>query len=199
MDFNAPPHDPVPAFLRWLDDARATGLPNPNAMSVATVDPDGRPSSRILLLKGLDERGAVFFTNRQSRKGRALEANPYAALLFHWDVLDRQVRMEGPVQHVSDAESDDYFATRPRPSQIGAWASRQSEPANDRSELERAVAEVEARFAPDKPVPRPPHWGGYRMHLHRMEFWQGHPYRLHDRIVYERDRAGTWRVQRLFP
>lgn len=199
MDFDHPPDDPCATFLQWLADARATDLPNPNAMTLATIDPDGRPSARIMLLKGLDERGAVFFTNMLSRKGRALAANPRVTLLFHWDVLDRQVRIEGPVTPVSEAEADEYFATRPRPSQIGAWASRQSEPAQDRAELERAVADVEARYAPDKPVPRPPHWSGCRVAPDRWEFWQGHRYRLHDRIAYERGAAGAWRAQRLFP
>ncbi|TVQ56909.1 MAG: pyridoxamine 5'-phosphate oxidase [Phycisphaerales bacterium] len=198
MNFDAPPNDPIPVFQDWFRDAQQTDLPNPNAMTVATVDPDGRPSARILLLKDLGEDGAVFYTNRESRKGRALAVNPYVALLFHWDPLDRQVRIEGPVSQVSDEESDAYFATRPRPSQIGAWASQQSEALADRKTFDDAVAEVEARFE-GRDVPRPPHWGGYRVALERIEFWQGHQYRLHDRMVYTPNGDGTWRTQRLYP
>lgn len=198
MDFDHPSKDPVAEFNRWFEQARQTNLPNPNAMTLATVDPDGLPSARIVLLKSIDDHGAIFYTNRHGRKGRALAANPRAALLFHWDVLDRQVRIEGEVTEVSDSESDAYFATRPRESCIGAWASRQSEPAADRAALDTAVAEVEARFA-DREVPRPPHWGGYRVSLNSIEFWQGHRHRLHDRVVYTREPAGNWTVQRLFP
>ena len=164
MNFDDPPSDPVAAFTVWMDEARQTALPNPNAMTLATADAAGRPSARIVLLKDLSERGAVFYTNRLSRKGRELAANARAALLFHWDVLDRQVRIEGEVSLVSDAESDAYFATRPRPSRIGAWASRQSEVVASRAELEAAVADVQERFA-DQDVPRPPHWGGYCVSL----------------------------------
>lgn len=198
MDFEHPPIDPLLWFHEWFAEARRTGLPNPNAMTLATADADGRPSARIVLLKEIDERGAVFFTNRQSRKGAALAANPRAALLFHWDPLDRQVRIEGTVTTVSDAESDAYFASRPRPSQIGAWASQQSKPVASRQALEDAVAEVEKRYA-DQPVPRPPHWGGYRVALEMIEFWQGHRYRIHDRVVYRRAADGAWMAQRLFP
>ena len=198
MNFDDPPSDPVAAFTVWMDEARQTALPNPNAMTLATADAAGRPSARIVLLKDLSERGAVFYTNRLSRKGRELAANARAALLFHWDVLDRQVRIEGEVSLVSDAESDAYFATRPRPSRIGAWASRQSEVVASRAELEAAVADVQERFA-DQDVPRPPHWGGYCVSLERVEFWQGHRYRLHDRIVYSPEGTGQWRVRRLFP
>lgn len=199
MDFDHPPTDPVTQFHRWLDEAgHRTGLPNPNAVTLATVDPDGRPSARIVLLKHFDERGAVFYTNRHSRKGRAIEANPFATLLAHWDALNRQVRIEGRVTLASDEESDAYFASRPRPSQIGAWASRQSEPAASREELDQAVREVEQRFE-GKDVPRPPHWGGYCVTLDAVEFWQGHEFRLHDRIVYRPDGQGGWTTQRLFP
>lgn len=198
MDFDHPASDPIGVFNSWMEDARQTGLPNPNAMTLATVDSQGLPSARIMLLKEIDERGAVFYTNRQSRKGRDLAANPHVALLFFWDALDRQIRIEGRASLVSDAESDAYFATRPRESRIGAWASRQSEPAASRSILEGAVAEIQQRFA-DSDVPRPPHWGGYRVSLDSIEFWQGHRYRLHDRVVYRRDDAGRWHAQRLFP
>ncbi len=198
MDFDHPSPDPLHEFGRWFEQASQTNLPNPNAMTLALVDPDGRPSARIVLLKGINEHGAVFFTNRAGRKGVAIEANPRAALLFHWDMLDRQVRIEGEVTALPDAESDAYFATRPRASQIGAWASRQSEPVASRVELDAAVTEVEARFA-DQDVPRPPYWGGYRVSLESIEFWQGHRHRLHDRVVYTRDANGKWSVQRLFP
>lgn len=200
MDFDHPPADPVAQIQAWLEDAKRTGLPNPNAMTVATVDADGRPSARIVLLKSLDQRGAVWFTNRESRKGLALAAHPRAALLFHWDALNRQVRIEGSVTLVPDSESDAYFATRPRESRIGAWASDQSQPVRDRAELERRFKEAEQRFA-GADVPRPPHWGGYRVSLDSIEFWQGHEFRLHDRIVYTPapGSLGVWRTQRLFP
>ena len=198
MDFDHPPKDPIGLLNVWIEDARAAGLPNPNAMSFATLEADGKLSSRIVLLKAIDPRGAVFFTNRQSRKGLALSAKPQAALLFHWDVLNRQARIEGDVSQVSDGESDAYFATRPRESRIGAWASRQSQPAKNRAELDAAVAEVEKRFA-GKDVPRPPHWGGYRVSLNLIEFWEGHPHRLHDRVIYTPQGSGGWKTQRLFP
>lgn len=198
MDFDHPPTDPLPPLMLWLEEARAIGLPNPNAMTLATVDPDGRPSARIVLLKSIDHHGAVFYTNRRSRKGQAMAANPRATLLFHWDQLNRQVRIEGDSALVSDAESDAYFATRPRLSQIGAWASRQSEPAPDREALEAAVIEIDRRFA-GQPVPRPPHWGGYRVSLNAIEFWQGQAGRLHDRVLYAVDARGGWTTQRLYP
>jgi pyridoxamine 5'-phosphate oxidase len=197
MDFDHPPADPVAWLREWLREAEQLDLPNPNAMALSTVDPEGLPSVRTVLLKDIDDQGAVFYTNRQSRKGRALAANPRAMLLFFWDQLGRQVRIEGAVSETSDEESDAYFATRPRLSQIGAWASRQSEPASNRAELDAAVAEIEKRFE-GKDVPRPPHWGGYRVQLETFEFWQGHPFRLHDRVVYTR-KNGDWSVQRLYP
>lgn len=211
IDFDDPPADPLQWFNRWFEEAKAAaariGLKNPNAMTLATVDgqpSDGRPSARIVLLKSIDERGAVFYTNRQSRKGHALTAHPRAALLFHWDTLDRQVRIEGAVTEVSDAESDEYFASRPLDSQLGAWASQQSRAiAGGREALEIAVAEVMDRFADalnaGGKVPRPPHWGGYRVALESIEFWQGHPFRLHDRVVYTRQSTGGWSTRRLFP
>ncbi len=200
LDFDHPPADPIALLNQWIAEADDIGLPNPNAMALATVDADGRPSARMVLLKGLDERGAVFFTNYNSRKGLALAVKPLAALLFHWDPMNRQVRVEGAVTPTSDAEADAYFATRPRQSQIGAWASRQSEAAKNRAELDAAFAEQEKRFE-GKPVFRPPHWGGFRVRLEAIEFWQGHMFRLHDRIVYrpEAQKPGVWRVQRLFP
>jgi pyridoxamine 5'-phosphate oxidase len=167
-------------------------------MTLATVDADGAPSARIVLLRGFSREGARFFTNRNSRKGRALESNARAALLFHWDLLDRQIRIEGRVSRASDAESDEYFSQRPVDSRVNAWASDQSEPVANRAELERRAAELTARFA-DRDVPRPPHWGGYRVSLDRIEFWQGDKYRLHDRIVYTRVAGGGFAVTRLCP
>lgn len=205
MNFDHPPTDPLDAFNQWFKDAQATDLPNPNSMTLATIDPDGKPSARIVLLKGADANGLVFYTNRNSRKGKSLAANPIAALVFHWDVLNRQVRVEGSVTLTSDEESDVYFATRPRGSQIGAWASKQSEPVtgtearpSDRAELDRAFAEIEKRFE-GKPVPRPPHWGGYVLTPQSWEFWQGHPHRLHDRLLYVAEGKGGWSATRLYP
>jgi pyridoxamine 5'-phosphate oxidase len=189
--------DPIALFLRWLGDADAAGVPLPNAMAVATADASGRPSVRHVLLRGVDDRGFVFFTNRESRKGRDLEANPRAGLVFLWKELDRQVGVTGAVELVDEAESDAYFATRPREAQIGAWASPQSQPIADRPELERRVAEVEQRFT-GVDIPRPPHWGGYRVIPDTIEFWLGRASRLHDRFVYTRD-AEAWRVDRLAP
>ena len=198
MDLDNPPADPIAMLRAWLSLAEEAELPNPTSMTLATIDPDGRPSARVVLLKHLDDRGIVFHTNRNSRKGRALTANPRAVLVFHWDVLTRQVIVEGRVELASDEESDAYFATRPRASQLGAWASAQSEPVSDRLGLDAAYAEVEKRFEGGD-VPRPPHWGGYRLSLDRMEFWLGRPFRLHDRVLYLPDGAGGWSVQRLFP
>jgi len=200
VDFDNPPADPIAQIDLWMQEAAQLGLPNPNAMTLATVDAAGRPDARIVLLKSLDARGAVFYTNRNSRKGRELAANPWACLLLFWDALGRQVRIEGSVTQTSDEESDAYFATRPRESRIGAWASQQSEPVANRAALDAAVAEIERRFA-GQDVPRPPHWGGYRVSLDAIEFWQGHPFRLHDRLVYTPDASSPtgWRTQRLFP
>jgi pyridoxamine 5'-phosphate oxidase len=209
INFDQPPAEPLTWFNRWFDEAKAIaiqiGLPNPNAMTLATVDapPESRPSARIVLLKSIDERGVVFFTNRESRKGAALAARPRAALLFHWDALDRQVRIEGGVSEVSETESDAYWATRARLSQIGAWASRQSRTLESREQLEIAVAEIMDRHTNDEgieqPIPRPPHWGGYRVALEAIEFWQGHPFRLHDRVEYRKQPDGSWRTRRLWP
>lgn len=198
MDFDHPPSDPISLLQGWIAEAGAAGLPNPNAMALATVDAAGQPSMRIVLLKGLDAGGAVFFTNRLSRKGLELGRQPKAALLFHWDLMNRQARIEGVASAVSDAESDAYFCTRPREARIGAWASRQSQPVASRDALDAAVAEMEKRFV-GQDVPRPPHWGGYRVSLNLFEFWQGQPHRLHDRIIYVPDGPGRWKTQRLFP
>lgn len=199
FDFDDPPSDPIRVLQTWIDAARdATDLPNPNAMSVATVDPDGRPSSRIVLLKEIEPGAIVFYTNRGSRKGKALAAHPYVCCVLHWDPLDRQVVIEGDVEEVDDAQSDRYFHSRRRESRIGAWASDQSAPCASRAELDAAVAEVEARFEGKETIPRPPHWGGYRVRVTAITFWSGHPHRLHDRVEYRREGDG-WRAQRLWP
>lgn len=189
--------DPIALFGQWLDDARRSGLFLPEAMSVATASPEGRPSARMMLLKGADHDGFVFFTNYESRKARDLADNPRAALLLHWGVLERQVRVEGQVARISVAESAAYFATRARGSQIGAWASRQSAELESRTVLEERVREAERRH-PETDVPLPPFWGGYRLIPDRIEFWQGRVNRLHDRLCYVRDGAG-WRRFRLYP
>jgi pyridoxamine 5'-phosphate oxidase len=184
-------------FTRWLDDATAAGLPEPNAMVVASADADGRPNARTVLLKGIDERGFVFYTNYASVKGRELAANPYASLVFPWHALSRQVRASGSVAPVERAETEAYFATRPRESQLGAWASDQSRVVPDRAHLDRAYAEAAERFG-DEPVPPPPHWGGLRVSPESVEFWQGRSGRLHDRLRYRRTTQG-WTVERLAP
>ncbi len=188
--------DPVAQFRRWFGDALAAQVPEPTAMTLATVGDGGRPSARIVLLKGFDARGFVFYTNYASRKARELAGDAHAALLFHWVELERQVRIEGRVERVDAAESDAYFASRPRASRVGAWASPQSAPIDDRGWLERRFAEIEARF-PDA-VARPPHWGGYRVRADRFEFWQGRRSRLHDRLVYT-PRGDGWSIGRLAP
>lgn len=181
----------------WLGDAQRHGILEPNAMVLATAGADGRPSARTVLLKGLDERGLVFFTNYRSRKGRELSENPHAALLFPWHALQRQVVAEGPVERLADAESDAYWASRPRGSQLGSAASPQSAPLRSRAELEQAHVELERRHA-GRTVPRPEHWGGLRVRPDRVEFWQGRGDRLHDRLCYVAA-GGRWSVQRLAP
>lgn len=190
--------DPFEWFARWMEEAARSELNDPNAMTLATATPDGRPSARVVLLKGYDNQGFVFYTNTQSRKGIELAANPHAALLFHWKSLGRQVRIEGAIEPVLPAEADAYFATRPRISRLGAWASEQSRSLASRPELERRLAEQEARF-PGETIPRPPHWSGYRLIPERFEFWQDMPYRLHDRTAISRAPAGGWVAGKLFP
>lgn len=188
---------PVPQFQRWFDQAVAAGIPDANAMTLATCTPDGVPSARIVLLKGLDDRGLLFFTNYLSRKGQELANNPRAALVFFWADLERQVRVEGHVEKATEAESDDYYHSRPRNSRLGAWASEQSAVLADRAELERLHQELLARYG-DGEIPRPPHWGGFRLIPTAFEFWQGRPSRLHDRLRYRLD-AGQWLRERLAP
>jgi pyridoxamine 5'-phosphate oxidase len=189
--------DPIELFTRWFDEAVAAAIPEPNAMTLATVDAAGRPTARIVLMKGVDARGVVFHTNYDSRKGRDLAANPRAALLFFWVGLERQVRIDGAAERVSAEDSDAYFAARPRGSQISAWASPQSARVADRAWLEARVAEFEARFASGA-VPRPPNWGGMRVVPDRFEFWQGRTSRLHDRLVWSRQ-GDRWTIERLAP
>jgi pyridoxamine 5'-phosphate oxidase len=189
--------DPIDQFALWFDQATQAKLVDPNAMSVATVGADGRPSSRILLLKRFDQGGFTWFTNYHSRKGRDLLVHPYAALLFHWAGLERQVSIEGQVEQVDDAESEAYFQSRPLSSRQGALASAQSEPIADRALLDARLAEVKASH-PERP-PRPAGWGGYRLTPQRIEFWQGGSARLHDRLLYTREPDGSWQRQRLQP
>lgn len=189
--------DPVEQFRCWFDDVLAAGLHEPNVVTVATATSDGRPSARVVLMKGFDARGFVFHTNYEGRKGRELEANPNCSLLFYWGELERQVRIEGRATRVPDEESDAYFASRPRGSQLGAWVSEQSRPVESRAALEvrlrLLVEEYEGRE-----VPRPPFWGGYRLEPETFEFWQGRENRLHDRLLY-RSSAGGWSIERLQP
>ncbi len=189
---------PFAQFERWLADVNSIAVADWQAMSLATATRDGRPSARIVYLRGVDERGFVFYTNYDSRKGRELADNPRAAAVLYWKELERQVRIEGIVIRASAEESDAYFAGRPRESCIGAWASDQSQPLVDRATLEFRTAEIEARFA-GKPVPRPPSWGGFRLVPESVEFWQGGIARLHDRLIYRRQPNGSWKLERLSP
>jgi pyridoxamine 5'-phosphate oxidase len=190
--------DPFARFLEWMNEAWTHEPEDANAMTLATAKPDGTPSARIVLLKGADARGFVFYTNLESRKGEELAANARAALLFHWKPLGRQVRIEGRVEHVTGAEADAYYASRPRISRLGAWASDQSRVLANRAELERRLADYEAKY-PGEEIPRPPHWSGFRIVPERFEFWQNMPFRLHDRTVYAKAADGSWATGKLFP
>lgn len=191
--------DPIQLFGEWFAEAKAREPNDPEAMSLATVDANGLPDVRMVLMKGADGDGFVFYTNLESAKGEELAGNPKAALCFHWKSLRRQVRVRGPVEKVSAAEADAYFATRPRDSQIGAWASRQSRPLEGRFALEKEVARFAAKYALAS-VPRPPHWSGFRIRPLQIEFWRDRPFRLHDRLVYRRESPQTpWRTEKLFP
>ena len=192
-----PPADPFQHFAMWFADAAASEPNDPNAMTLATATPDGLPSARVVLLKEYDARGFVFYTNKQSRKGTDLAANRQAFLLFFWKTLHRQIRIEGAVEDVTDAEADTYFASRPRESRLGAWASQQSRPLPERADLLRRLAEADARY-PGETVPRPPYWSGYRVVPRAFEFWQDMPFRLHERIVYARSADG-WTTGLLYP
>lgn len=195
---DAPADDPWPLWTRWFDEAVRAGLREPNAMIASTADASGRPASRMVLLKGADARGFVFFSNLESAKGRDLAANPRASLLFPWHELERQVIVGGAVERVSREETEAYFQSRPLGSQVGAWASAQSTVLRDRAELEQRVQARMAEFR-GRAVPVPPHWGGFRVVPATIEFWQGRPSRLHDRLLYMRDAGGAWRRERLSP
>ena len=188
--------DPLAQFQRWFGDALEAQVPMPNAMTLATITPDGMPDARVVLLKGIDQGGFVFFTNYTSAKGRQLDTHPVATLVFLWAQLERQVRISGPVTQVSQDESDAYFCSRPLGSQLAAWASAQSQTVADRQQLETALAAAQHQFG--QAPPRPPHWGGYRLLPQSLEFWQGRANRLHDRLRYRRD-GGDWRIERLAP
>ena len=198
LDENLIDRDPIKQFQAWLADAMDAKLPLPEAMTLATATPDGRPSARMVLLKQVDHEGFVFFTNYRSAKAGQLDANPYAALVFYWSQLDRQVRVEGSVTKTSAQESREYFHTRPRESQIGAWASAQSEVISGREVLEQRTQELETLYC-DREIDCPEHWGGYRVKPERIEFWKSRVGRLHDRILYELQPDGSWSISRLAP
>ncbi|MDA7937534.1 pyridoxamine 5'-phosphate oxidase [Pirellulales bacterium] len=191
--------DPFHQFTTWYDEAVAAGLPEPEAMTLSTATLEGRPSARIVLLRGYDERGFCFFSNYASQKGRELAANPHAAVTFHWVELERQVRIVGRVDKLSASESDAYFQSRPSQSRIGAWSSPQSEVIASRDTLEQLVKEYQEKYSDESAIPRPEHWGGYRVIPERIEFWQGRPSRLHDRLRFSRIEQEAWTLERLAP
>ncbi len=190
--------DPIEQFRKWFDEALAADLHEPNAMTLATATSDGRPSARVVLLKGYDERGFVFYTSYEGRKSRELEENPRCALVFYWSELERQIRIDGRAGRVSEEESDAYYGSRPRGSRLSAWVSAQSRPVEDRGALEKRLWELEAEYE-GREIPRPPFWGGYRVEPEAIEFWQGRENRMHDRLLYRRLSGGGWRMQRLQP
>lgn len=189
--------NPFEQFRKWLNLAFTNEVPEPNAMTLSTVDKDGRPSSRIVLLRNVSDSGFVFFTNYGSRKGHEMTDHPYVSLNFFWPALERQVRIEGIVERIAESESDEYFSSRPRESQLGAWASSQSSVVKSRADFESKMTELAKQYV-DKPVPRPPYWGGYCVIPYRFEFWQGRPNRLHDRFQFEKHDSG-WKIDRLSP
>lgn len=192
--------DPFQQFLTWFQEATERETGEANAMTVSTVDPNGRPSSRVVLLKEMDGQGFVFYSNTQSRKGNEIKSNPAACILFYWPALQRQIRIEGRLEAVAPETADTYFASRPRSAQIGAWASQQSRPVGSREEFQEVIRATADRFGDEsQPVPRPPHWSGYRCIPEAFEFWQGQPSRLHDRLHYQLQSDGTWLRQRLMP
>ena len=198
--FDTPPQDPFGLFDSWMADAAQSEVNDPNAMALATADASGLPNVRMVLLKGVDARGFVFYTNLESQKGGELHTHPQAALCFHWKSLQRQVRVRGPVSAVDDAEADAYFASRSRESRLGAWASQQSRALGNRAELDAAYETVAARYGADDAIPRPPHWSGRRVTPLSIEFWQDGNHRLHDRLVYARLAPDAdWQTQRLYP
>lgn len=191
--------DPIKQFNLWFQQALDADLIEPNAMTLATATPEGKPTARIVLLKGVSDRGFVFYTNYESQKGQQLIANPYAALVFLWDKLERQIRIEGRVEKLPTAESRAYFHSRPKASQIGAWTSDQSRVIPNREVLEQKQAKLQAKYSGDTEIPLPSHWGGFRVIPDRLEFWQGRPSRLHDRLVYDLQTDGSWSISRLSP
>jgi pyridoxamine 5'-phosphate oxidase len=199
LDEHGIDRDPFQQFTIWYDDAVAAGLPEPEAMTLSTATSEGRPSARIVLLRGYDERGFCFFSNYSSQKGQELAANPYAAVTFHWVELERQVRIAGRVEKVTEAESDAYFQSRPSQSRIGAWSSPQSSVISNRDALEELFKKYQEQYLDETAIPRPEHWGGYRVIPKRIEFWQGRPNRLHDRLRFIRIDQGPWTLQRLAP
>ena len=191
--------DPIEQFNSWFQQALDADLLEPNAMTLATATPDGKPTARIVLLKGVSAKGFVFYTNYESQKGQQLIANPYAALVFLWNKLERQIRIEGKVEKLTAEESAEYFHSRPKASQLGAWASDQSRVIPNREVLEKKLAQLQEQYSGDATVPLPEHWGGFRVVPNRIEFWQGRPSRLHDRLVYDLQTNGSWQIKRLSP
>ncbi|MEM9916754.1 MAG: pyridoxamine 5'-phosphate oxidase [Bacteroidota bacterium] len=191
--------DPVAQFRQWFEEAQQSKVPEPNALTLATATSDGRPSARVVLLKGLLEGGFVFYTNFESQKGREMDANPRAAMVFNWLDLQRQVRIEGQVRRLSEEQSIAYFQSRPKGSQIGAWASPQSQVIDGRQLLEENVQQLKEKYASEEVLPKPPHWGGYVLLPEMLEFWQGRSSRLHDRIRYDQQKDGQWKIKRLAP